>query len=110
ISGDLLGHGVQWHTLSPWGSTFKSSHGGELLVANDTWFATSDVTVGPDGSVYVADWFDQRTAHPDPDADWDRSNGRIYKIEARGTKPAPALNLSRLASRELVAMLSSKND
>jgi len=37
--------------------------------------------------VYVSDFYDKRTAHPDPDAEWDRSNGRIYKIEAKGTKP-----------------------
>ena len=36
--------------------------------------------MGPDGAVYVADWHDARTAHPDPDADWDRRNGRIYRI------------------------------
>ncbi|MBI3848979.1 MAG: c-type cytochrome [Verrucomicrobia bacterium] len=110
IVGDLLGHGVQWHNMEPWGSTFKSSHGGELLVANDNWFASSDVTMGPDGAVYVADWFDKRTAHPDPDADWDRSNGRIYKIEAKGTKPVSVPDLTRLTSRELIALLSSKND
>ncbi|MEO5803561.1 MAG: hypothetical protein ABIR24_08515, partial [Verrucomicrobiota bacterium] len=44
------------------------------------WFAPCDLTMGPDGAIYVADWHDKRTAHPDPDADWDRSNGRIYRI------------------------------
>ncbi len=80
IAGDLLGHTVQWHHLESSGSTFTSSHGGILLDPHDTWFAPSDVTVGPDGAVYVADWHDQRTAHPDPDAEGDRSNGRIYRI------------------------------
>src|SRR6185436_20190250 len=88
ISGDLLGHTVQWHTLEPSGSSFISSYGGELLVPNDTWFAPSDLTVGPDGALYVADWHDRRTAHPDPDADWDRSNGRIFRITAKGA-PGP---------------------
>ena len=59
-----------------------------LLDSRDTWFGATDLCLGPDGSVYVSDFHDQRTAHPDPDADWDRSNGRIYKIEATGTKPA----------------------
>ena len=63
---------------------------GDLLLANDTWFAPSDVTVGPDGAVYVADWHDQRTAHPDPDAEWDRTNGRIYRIKPRQAIAEPA--------------------
>ena len=80
IGADLLGHTVNWHTITRDGSTVRTAHGGTLLKANDTWFAPSDVTTGPDGSVYVADWCDKRTAHPDPDADWDKSNGRVYRI------------------------------
>ena len=133
ISGDLLGHSVQWHTLSSWGSTFKAAYSGELLVPHDTWFASSDVTVGPNGSVYVADWFDKRTAHPDPDADWDRSNGRIYEIFAPGSAglmavqkitstqsgrskkaseagPIASWDLRKLSSDQLVDLLGDKND
>ena len=89
IAGDLLGHGVYWHQIEPRGSTVATAHGGELLVANDSWFAPTDVTVGPDGAVYVADWYDARTAHPDPDADWDRSNGRIWRLAPRPPASAP---------------------
>ena len=110
VAADLLGHGVYWHDLTPDGSSFRSAHGGELLRANDTWFAPTDVTLGPDGSVYVADWFDRRTAHPDPDADWDRTNGRVYKIEAKGTKSAVPFDLARLPSDRLVSLLAHPND
>src|SRR5207249_1063261 len=99
-----------WHDLEANGSTFRSAFGGELLRANDTWFAPTDVTLGPDGAVYVADWHDKRTAHPDPDAEWDRSNGRIYRVAANGTKPYAGGDLRKKSSRELVAFLSSKND
>jgi putative membrane-bound dehydrogenase-like protein len=110
IAANLLSHAVYWHDISPCGSSFKASHGGELLAANDTWFAPSDLTLGPDGSVYVADWHDKRTAHPDPDAEWDRGNGRIYKIEARGTPRKSGVDLARLKSAELVALLSHPNE
>jgi putative membrane-bound dehydrogenase-like protein len=110
IAADLLGHAVYWHHLEPWGSTFRSAHGGDLLRANDSWFAPSDVTVGPDGAVYVADWHDKRTAHPDPDAEWDRSGGRVYKIEAQGTRPQGRIDLARRSSADLVALLAHPND
>jgi putative membrane-bound dehydrogenase-like protein len=136
IAADLLGHAVNWHDLESWGSTFRSRHGGELLLANDTWFAPSDVTLGPDGAVYVADWHDKRTAHPDPDADWDRTGGRIYRIQATGSPspmtplpqgergdflpPSPLggegsgvrgkFDLAQLPSAKLVTLLSHPND
>src|SRR5437867_2081471 len=93
-----------------WGSTFTSSHGGYLLEANDKWFASTDVTTGPDGAVYVADWCDQRTAHPDPDAEWDRSNGRIYRIQSKAARPSKSSDLAQLSSDKLIALLESKND
>src|SRR5688572_19748297 len=49
VAGDLLGHAVYWNDLEREGSSFKSIQGEPLLVANDTWFAPSDVTIGPDG-------------------------------------------------------------
>jgi len=110
VCGDLLGHGVQWHEMFRWGSTFTSAHGGYLLEANDKWFASTDVTMSPDGAVYVADWCDQRTAHPDPDADWDRSNGRVYRVSAKGTKPAPVPDLRNFSTPQLIALLGDRND
>lgn len=101
IAGDLLGHGVYWHSIHPDGSTVTTRHGGELLISKDPWFAPTDVTIGPDGAIYVSDWHDQRTAHPDPDADWDRSNGRIYRIAAAATKRAGAMDFSKLDVDEL---------
>jgi putative membrane-bound dehydrogenase-like protein len=110
IAADLLGHNVYWHDILPQGSTFRTRHGGDLLLSNDTWFAPSDVTLGPDGAVYVADWHDQRTAHPDPDAEWDRTNGRVYRIAAKGAKPYAGGDLSKLPSAKLVELLSHPND
>ena len=110
ICGDLLGHGVQWHEMFRWGSTFTSAHGGYLLEANDKWCAPTDCAMSPDGAIYFADWFDQRTAHPDPDADWDRSNGRVYRISAKGTKPDYGPEFRTFSTPQLIALLSNPND
>lgn len=110
VAADLLGHAVYWHHIEPHGSSFQSSHGGDLLQANDTSFAPSDVTMGPDGAIYLADWHDKRMAHPDPDADWDRSTGRIFRVQHQTAKSAPFVELANLPSERLVAMLSHSND
>lgn len=110
IAADLLGHAVYWHDVEPIGSTVKTSHGGELLLANDTWFAPSDVTLGPDGAIYIADWHDKRMAHPDPDAEWDRTNGRIYRIQAKGAKSTLVPEFHKLPSEKLIDLLAHPND
>src|SRR5262245_8004369 len=110
IAADLLGHAVRWHDVEPSGSSFRSKYGGDLVLANDTWFAPSDVCLGPDGCVYVADWHDARTAHPDPDAEWDRSNGRVYRIAYGEPKPIRDLDLAKKTSAELVSLLGHAND
>lgn len=109
LCGDFLGHTASWWTVKPFASTFEANFGGLLVDSHDTWFGPTDFCLAPDGSVFLCDWFDKRTAHPDPDADWDRSNGRVYKIEAPGTKPVSGLNLSKLTSKQLVALLKHAN-
>ena len=111
IAADLLGHAVRAHEVYRRGSTFQARQIGDVLRANDTWFAPTDQTLGPDGAVFIADWHDRRTAHPDPDADWDRTNGRIFAITARGAGPTPtqAQNLGTRTNRELLALLKHPN-
>jgi putative membrane-bound dehydrogenase-like protein len=109
IAGNLLSNAVYWHKMEPSGSTFKASHGGDFVVANDTWFRPVDLTLGPDGSVYIADWYDKRAAHLDPIDNWDKTNGRVYKIEYQGTKPMPPFDLRTKTSAELVELLKHPN-
>jgi putative membrane-bound dehydrogenase-like protein len=110
IANNLLAHEVHWHSFFPRGSTFRSRREGELLITNDTWCAPVDLCVGPDGAVYIADFYDKRTAHPDPDAEWDRSNGRIYRIQAAGAKRLAPVGLHQLSSDQLADRLADTND
>ena len=67
---------------------FKGSDfvGGSKNVSTErnTLFRPSDVCVGPDGAIYVSDWFDPRTGgHSDLD---DTCSGAIYRIAPKGFK------------------------
>ena len=111
IFGNTLDHAVYWANLKPQGSTFTASFGGTLLKTDDELFRPVDCTVGPDGAVYVADWCDKRATHVDPLDTWDRSNGRIYKIEKTiGSKQPNEFDLSKLTNDQLVDSLSHTND
>lgn len=110
IGGNLLSNTVYWHTMKPVGSTFSGAFGGTLLDARDPWFRPIDLVVGPDGAVNVVDWYDRRAAHLDPRDNWDKTNGRIYKIVYGEGKRVPPFDLSRKSSAELVALRTSAND
>lgn len=109
IAANVLSNAIYWHTIEPSGSSFKNRFGGDLVTTDDHSFRPVDCTVGPDGSLFVADWYDKRANHVDPKDDWDRSNGRIYKLVADGTPKLAPFDLSKLSSRELVGLLSHKN-
>lgn len=108
LAGNFLGHTISWWDVAPVGTSVQATYGGVLLDAKDTWFGPTDLCVGPGGELYVSDFCDARTAHPDPDANWDRSNGRIYRITAK-TQSTNALpeDLARLSSDQLVHRLTS---
>src|SRR5216683_2674964 len=109
IGGNFLSHNVSWWRIHPLGSTVQAELGGKLFDMNDTWSDPTDVCEGPDGAMYISDLYEIRKAHPDPDAEWDRSNGRIYKLMAEGGNPIPKLDLAKLSSAELVKLLSGSN-
>ncbi|MGE3803740.1 MAG: PVC-type heme-binding CxxCH protein [Gemmataceae bacterium] len=113
IASNLLSNAIYWHVMEPDGSTFKAHFGGDFLVANDTWFRVVDGLVGPDGALYLADWYDKRANHVDPVDNWDKTNGRVYRISYhKGNDPAPpmkAFNLAKLSSAELVKLLEQRN-
>jgi putative membrane-bound dehydrogenase-like protein len=109
IAGNFLGHTVSWWRVTPRGSTVRAEYGGVLWDSHDTWSGPTDVCLAPDGALYVSDFYDQRTAHPDPDANWDRSNGRIYKITAEAAPPSKPIDIGNLSTDELIDLLAQAN-
>ncbi|MGE3819303.1 MAG: PVC-type heme-binding CxxCH protein, partial [Isosphaeraceae bacterium] len=110
IGGNLLANAVYWHKVAPDGSTFRGRHGGTFLDSRDRWFRPIDLQVGPDGCVYVVDWYDKRASHLDPRDNWDKTNGRIYRV-VHGERPRVApFDLSKLSTDELIAFRSHAND
>lgn len=71
------------------GADFKGRSNQDL----NTWFRPADVCVGPDGAIYVADWFDPRVGgHGTQDR---TLSGTIYRIAPKGFKSSvPKLDLS----------------
>ncbi|GJM28240.1 MAG: L-sorbosone dehydrogenase [Cyclobacteriaceae bacterium] len=91
------------------GSTFKTVDLERLVETEDHWFRPVDIKVGPDGAVYLADWYDSRLSHVDPKDNWHKSSGRIYRITAKNQEALPSFDLSKYSSEQLVQVLSHRN-
>ena len=109
---------------SPSGSTFvarRAQDGREFLAASDAWFRPVNFAAGPDGALYLVDYYRQLIEHPEwgvthhhhdsPDLYRGSDRGRIYRItaEAQGPFAAPARWPGDATAEELVAMLAHEN-
>jgi len=96
--------------ISPEGCSFKTRDLGYPVTTTDEWFRPVDIKVGPDGAIYIADWYDGQVNHyRNHQGQIDKSNGRIYRLKAKGAKPITPFDLNRLSSVELVGLLSHSN-
>jgi putative membrane-bound dehydrogenase-like protein len=108
--GNIHGRRINMDILKPKGSGYVASHGKDFLLANDAWARFINMRYGPDGNVYVIDWYDKQACHTGTVDAWDRTNGRIYKISHRGTKPVFGIDLRKKTKLELVELQLHEND
>ncbi len=106
---NIHGNRVNNDVLERHGSGYVGHHGPDLLMANDHWFRGINLKYGPDGSVYLIDWYDPNACHRTNPEIWDRTNGRIYKI-SYGQPETKRSDLSQLTDSELVALHLSENE
>ncbi len=106
---NIHGNRVNQDTLERHGSGYVGHHGKDLLLANDRWYRGINLRYGPDGSVYVIDWYDKNACHRRTPEIWDRSNGRVFNISYGQTEPV-TVDLEKLSDAELVELHLHKND
>jgi putative membrane-bound dehydrogenase-like protein len=73
---------VRWFFPKPKGAGYELEKE-LLLTSSDNWFRPSDVCVAPDGSIFVADWYDRGVGGHGMGDPFD---GRIYRITPKGHK------------------------
>ncbi len=112
---------VHRDVLLPKGATFvarRAYENKEFLASTDSWFRPVFTATGPDGAMYVVDYYRFTVEHPEfvppqmlkqIDFEARRRMGRIYRIVAKSSKPGPKPNLADASSQDLVASLSNAN-
>jgi putative membrane-bound dehydrogenase domain len=94
----------------------------EFLASTDEWFRPVNLSIGPDGALYLCDMYRAVIEHPQfmpdelknrPDLLWGTDKGRIWRISSsapdQGKAPHPAKGFDKKSSRELVALLTHPN-
>ena len=106
----LLNH-VVMSAVEPDGSSVRTHDIGHAVTTSDPWFRPVDITIGPDGALYIADWYDRQVGHYlTHEGRFDPSSGRIYRLRAKqSVAHERPQDFSRLATIDLVKRLSDPN-
>ncbi len=121
--GESLTNLVHRRLLMSDGPTFisrRGEHDREFLASRDSWFHPVYMTTGPDGALYIVDFYRRWVEHPAFVAeslrggvDWRQGagHGRIWKVSRRENTwpPQPAPRMSRASTSDLVGALNSPN-
>jgi putative membrane-bound dehydrogenase-like protein len=120
--------------LEPDGAGFKERDGWNFMASSDEWFGPVQSQVGPDGNVWVADWYNFIIQHnvfvpAQSPAEFilpfkeqphgpgnafsspmrDLSHGRIYRVIYKNGKKNPVIKLSKDDLPGLVSALENDN-
>jgi len=110
----ILGHyftaSVRQFQISDVGSGFAMVEMPPLVTSDSNAFRIVDVRNGPDGAVYLCDWYNPVIGHYQAsyrDPARDHSHGRIWRLTAKGREPTKQPHLAAMAPAELMDQLRS---
>lgn len=109
--GDAVSSRV-YRNSSTWkGSSPIGKKEADFVLSADPWFRPVDVKMGPDGAIYIADFYNSIIGHYEVPLDHpkrDRIRGRIWRITYKG-KANKNTDLLKATSEELFKALNSPN-
>ncbi len=111
--GNIHGGCVNVDVLQRDGSTYFAKPAPDFLTANDAWFMPVVQKTGPDGCLYVLDWYDRYHCYQDANRDpqgIDRLKGRLYRVRYQDTPRVWNFDLAKLSDEQLIAKLGGPND
>ena len=87
-----------------------AKHLPDLLKSKDDWFRPVNIEFGPDGCLYIADWYNKIVSHnelPTTHPDRDKKHGRIWRIRHKSQKLASVPNFYKVPNNKLVDHLKA---
>ncbi|MBI3881188.1 MAG: hypothetical protein HY301_14135, partial [Verrucomicrobia bacterium] len=103
LLGNVVTSRINHDHIAFTGASAHAQEQPDFLVSEDPWFRPVDLQTGPDGALYVADFYNKIIGHYEVDRKHpgrDRERGRIWRIAKKGaTKPQPPTRDEQLAQR-----------
>jgi putative membrane-bound dehydrogenase-like protein len=96
---------VRCYHLQPKGAGYDVDRE-DMVNSTDNWFRPSDICVAPDGSVFIADWYDPGVGGHGMG---DTTRGRIYRITPKGHKGYTVPKVDLETNAGVLAALGSPN-
>ena len=92
FSGNVMTSRVNRNRLAKHGSTHQAIELPDFVQTSDPWYRPVDIQMGPDGALYIADFYNRIIGHyevPLEHPGRDRFRGRIWRISYVGTEQVP---------------------
>ncbi len=113
LTNDFRGNRVCRFTLQDDGAGFAAREQAELIKTPHVAFRPIDIKMGPDGAIYIADWYNPIIQHGEVDfrdPRRDHTRGRIWRVTARGRALVPRPKLVGSSVAELLEALKAPED
>ena len=108
---NLHGHQMNHQVNRREGSGYNTVHAGsDMFYCGDQQYIAVDLQYGPDGAVYISDWYDPRHCHNPNNEQWDRGNGRMYRMKYDATFTPAKVDYTQASDIELVAAQLHPNE
>ena len=110
VTADFRANRLCRFRLADHGAGFTSEKLPDLIHGRRVTFRPIDVKMGPDGAIYVADWYNPIIQHGEVDfrdERRDRTHGRIWRVTAKGRPLLPRIDFTRRQPGELLGDLRS---
>lgn len=108
LSADFRANRVTRYRLQSDRSGYRSEFLGDMITSSHRGFRPVDMKVGPDGAIYIVDWYNLVIDHGEVDFHHptrDKRHGRIWRLSAKDRELVPSPNLADASVRELIDLL-----